>query len=77
MLNCVLVFSFLDTPKRQDGVSFCQHFIKHFIRPYELLHFPENIADTTLGNRLKTINCEFMLRPHVGFSEISETVTEN
>lgn len=61
----------------KNYILLCINFIKHFIRPYELLHFAESIADTTLGNRLKTINCEFMLRPHVGFSEISETVTEN
>ena len=68
----------LDTPKKnQGGVNYYQHFRKDFIRPYGLTHGEDSFKDTTLANRLKTFNCEFLLRPNVGISEFSETVLEN
>lgn len=72
------VFSFLDTPKKnQGGDNYYQHFRKDFIIPYGLAHARESFRDTTLANCLKSFNCEFLLRPHIGISEFSETMTEN
>ena len=70
--------SVIDTPKKSDGgVNYYQHFRKDFIRPYGLAHSADAFDDTTLAKRLKPINCEFMLRPHIAFSEFCETITEN
>ena len=70
--------SFVDTPKKNDGgVNYYQHFHKDFIRPYGLAHTEKSFVDSTLAKRLETINCEFMLRPHIGVSEFMKTVTEN
>ena len=47
------------------------------MRPYGLVHPEDSFQDTTIANRLKFFNCEFLLRPNVGISEFSETVLEN
>ena len=74
--NVFLLFS--DAPKKnQGGVKYYQHFRKDFIKPYGLAHAEESFQDTTLANRLKSFNREFLLRPHVGISEFSETIMEN
>ena len=73
-----LLYCFLDTPKKsQGGVNYYQHFRKDCIKPYGLAHSGDSFKDTTLVNRLKSFNCEFFLRPHIGLSEFSETVLEN
>ena len=74
---CFPIFC-LDTPKKnQGGVNFYQHFRKDYVRPYGLTHAEDSFQDTTVANRLKSFNCEFLLRPNVGISEFSETVLEN
>ena len=81
MQGCIrkcLLYCFSDTPqKNQGGVNYFQHFQKDFIKPYGLAHSDDSFKDTTLVNRLKPFNCEFLLRPHIGHSEFSETVVEN
>ena len=77
-INKCLLYCFLDTPKKnQGGLNYYQHFRKDFIKPYGLAHSGDSFKDTTLVNRLKSFNCEFFLRPHIGLSEFSETVLEN
>ena len=68
---------FRHTQKNQGGVNYYQHFRKDFIKSYGLAHSGDSFKDTTLVNRLKSFNCEFFLRPHIGLSEFSETVLEN
>ena len=58
-------------------MNYYQHFRKDFIRPYGLAYSADAFDDTTLSRRLKTINCKFMLSPHVSISELSKTLTEN
>ena len=74
MINAFYV---IDTPKNNGGVNFYQRFCKDFIRPYGLVHSDDAFHDVTLAKCLKSINCEFMLRPHIGISEFSETIIEN
>ena len=58
-------------------MNFYQHFIKYLTQPYGLPYSTESLAGTILPNCLKTINCEFMLRLHVGFLEFSATDPES
>ena len=63
--------------KNEGGVGYYQHFRKDFIRPYGLAHNNHTFQDATLARRLKSINCKFMVRPHIAMSELSETMTKN
>ena len=63
--------------KNEGGVGYYQHFRKDFIRPYGLAHNNHTFQDATLARRLKSINCEFMVRPHIAMSELSETMTKD
>ena len=63
--------------KNEGGVAYYQHFRKYFIRPYGLALNNETFQDTTLARRWKSINCEFMVHPHIAMSELSKTMTEN
>lgn len=57
------------------GVGFFQQFTRHFIRPYgeaEGAPSPETVL-----KRLKPYSCEWLLRPKVALSELSDTVTKN
>ena len=73
----MFLYCYLDTPKKdQDGVNYYQHFRKDYIKPYGLAYGEDSFKDTTLVNRLKSFNCKFFLRPHVGLSEFSETIIE-
>ena len=65
-----MFFYVIDTPKKKKKKK-CK------IRPYGLAHTDDSFYDATLAKRLKTINCEFMLRPHIGIPEFSERITEN
>ena len=78
----ITAFYVIDTPKKNDGgVNFYQHFRKDFIRPYGLAHSEDAFHDATIARRLKTINCEFLLRCgryiRIAISEFSETIIEN
>ena len=58
-------------------MGYYQHFRKDFIRSYGLADNNKTFQDGTLARRLKSINCEFMVHPHIAISELSETMTEN
>ena len=58
-------------------MGYYQHFQKNFIRPYGLALNDQTFQDATLATRLKSINCEFMVRSHIAMSEVSKTMTEN
>ena len=73
-----LLYCFLDTAKKnQGGANYYQQFRKDFIKPDGPAHSEESFKDTTLVKRLKSFNCEFVMRPRVGLSEFSKTVMEN
>ena len=63
--------------KNEGGAGYYQHFLKNFIRPYGLALNDETFQDATLARQLKSINCEFMVCPHIAMSELSEIMTEN
>ena len=73
--HCFLCYRY--AKEKYGGVNFYQHFRKDFIRPYGLAHSEDAFHDATIARRLKTINCEFLLRPHIAISEFSETIIEN
>ena len=57
------------------GVSFFQQFTRQFIRPYGEADGPP--SPETVLKRVKPYSCEWLLRPKVALSELSETVTKN
>ena len=57
------------------GVGFFQQFTRQFLRPYgevDKAPIPE-----TVFRRVKPFTCEWLLRPKVALSELSETVIKN
>ena len=74
----LILLLILDTPKKkEDSVTFFNHFRKDFIRPYGLAYDAMSFEDSTLKQRLNNINCEFYLRPQIAISEFAETVYAN
>ena len=74
----LILLLILDTPKKkEDSVTYFNHFRKDFIRPYGLAHDAMSFEDSTLKRRLNSINCEFYLRPQIAISEFAETVSAN
>ena len=63
--------------KKDDGVSYYNHFRKDFIRPYGLAHDEQSYDDATLTRRLNNWNCEFFNRPQIAISEFAETLLAN
>ena len=75
MLTLLLI---LDTlKKKEDSVTFFNHFRKDFICPYGLAHDATSFEQSTLNWRLSNINCEFYIRPQIAISEFAETVSAN
>ena len=48
-----------------------------FLRPYGRCTMQEDLSDVVMARRLRTVNCEWLVRPGVAASELSETVFKN
>ena len=48
-----------------------------FLRPYGRCTLQEDLSDVVMARRLRTINCEWLVRPGVAASELSETIFKN
>jgi len=57
------------------GVGFFQQFTRQFLRPYG--EVDEAPIPETVFKRVKPFTCEWLLRPKVALSELSETVVKN
>lgn len=64
-----------NSPKSPRGVNFYQQFARSFIRPYGLAD--EAPTPETVFRRLKPFNCEWLIRPNIALSELSETISKN
>ena len=74
----LIVSLILDTPKKkEDSVTFFNHFRKDFICPYGLAYDRQSFEPSTLSRRLNYFNCEFYIRSQIGISEFTETVSAN
>ena len=57
------------------GVGFFQQFTRQFLRPYGKAD--KTPSTETVFKRVKPFTCEWLLRPKVALSELSETVSKN
>ena len=62
---------------QQNAVSYFWQFRKDHSRPYGLVHNESTLVEDHLKATLKPKTCEFLSRPAVAFSELSETLTSN
>lgn len=63
------------SPRTVPGVSFFNHFPRQRLRPYG--EIKEATPDSTMVEKVNTINCEYLSRPSVALSELADTVTSN
>lgn len=64
-----------NTQKR--AVNYYYHFPKDCVKPYGLAHEEGYFQDAHMAKVLKSINCELLCRPSIGWSEMAQTVDEN
>ncbi|XP_057304374.1 uncharacterized protein LOC130641523 [Hydractinia symbiolongicarpus] len=61
----------------KTAVNFLDQFAKDFIRGYGPATKEETGSDDDFRKKLKSFTCEWLNRPNVALSELSETIEEN
>ena len=51
--------------------------MKDFVKPYRLAYDADNFSDDSFHQRINTINCKYVVRPHVAISEFTDTILAN
>ena len=58
-----------------EGIAFFNHFHKAFLRPYGKAESSPDVG--TIMNRINSRNCEWLCRPQVALSELSDSIRTN
>ena len=66
----------MDTPeKKQSAVGYFNHFPFSFLKPYGPVADPP--SESQILEKIKPVNCEWLLRPKIAVSEFAETICTN